>query len=436
MVHQTHKSLNEVIDITKRTRLSAVAVNGQILALQGLHNEIGNHPTIIRQHARTIGVENTDYPNINIVLAVIIEKQGLGTTLALIITCADADRIHTSAIRLRLGMHLGIAVDLGSRGLENPRTHPLGQAKAIDRTHDRCLGGLDRIVLVVRRRGRAGEVVNLIHLKLEGLNHIVPHELKVRVVHQVQHIALTTREKVVHANDLVALVEQTLTQMGSQKARAASNQDSHARKPIRPRPTGQVLNVHICSNFIELTATRISISPMQELDHGTRQEIDSIEREVLAVFVDGVRVLGLPPSIGEIYGLLFISQSPLSLDDLVKRLKISKGSASQGLRTLKSLGAVRETKGNGNGNGNGGAERRTYYEPAVELKRLVGGFIREQIRPHLDSGRHKIKRLGDLANMESDPKRRKFLLERTDRLDHWIRNGGRVLPIIQRILGQ
>ncbi len=169
---------------------------------------------------------------------------------------------------------------------------------------------------------------------------------------------------------------------------------------------------------------------MQELDHGTPQEIDSIEREVLAVFVDGVRVLGLPPSIGEIYGLLFISQTPLSLDDLVQRLKISKGSASQGLRTLKSLGAVRETDGNGNG------ERRTYYEPAVELKRLVGGFIREQIRPHIDSGRHKIKRLGDLASAETDPDRRKFLLERTDRLDHWIRNGGRVLPIIQRILGQ
>jgi DNA-binding transcriptional regulator GbsR (MarR family) len=173
---------------------------------------------------------------------------------------------------------------------------------------------------------------------------------------------------------------------------------------------------------------------MQELEHDTRQEIDPIEREILAVFVDGVRVLGLPPSIGEIYGLLFISQNPLSLDDLVKRLKISKGSASQGLRTLKGLGAVRETKGNGNGNGS--AERRTYFEPAIELKRLVGGFIREQIRPHLDSGRYKIKRLGELAHEESDPKRRKFLLERTDRLDHWIRNSSRVLPIIQRILGQ
>jgi hypothetical protein len=91
----------------------------------------------------------------------------------------------------------------------------------------------------------------LIDLKLEGLDDIVPHELKVRVVHQVQHIALTTREKVVHANDLVALVEQTLTQMRSQKARAASDQDSHAGKPADPSTPGKfgmVLFVQILLN--------------------------------------------------------------------------------------------------------------------------------------------------------------------------------------------
>ena len=49
---------------------------------------------------------------------------------------------------------------------------------------------------------------------------------------------------------------------------------------------------------------------------------------------------------------------------------------------------------------NGTAERRTYYEPAVELKRLVGGFIREQVRPHLDSGRNKIKQLSETARDE------------------------------------
>ena len=163
---------------------------------------------------------------------------------------------------------------------------------------------------------------------------------------------------------------------------------------------------------------------------GSPNDLDPLERQVVAVFVDGVRVLGLPRSIGEIYGLLFISRAPLSLDDLVLRLNISKGSASQGLRMLKSLGAVREA------NGNGGAERRTYYEPAVELKRLVGGFIREQIRPHLESGKTKINRLAATACEIQDPEHRKFLRDRVERLDQWMRSSGKVLPILQKILGQ
>jgi DNA-binding transcriptional regulator GbsR (MarR family) len=169
------------------------------------------------------------------------------------------------------------------------------------------------------------------------------------------------------------------------------------------------------------------------MDHppdGSTHELDPLQRQVVDFFVDGVRVLGLPRSIGEIYGLLFISRAPLSLDDLVHRLNISKGSASQGLRMLKSLGAVREAESNG------GAERRTYYEPAVELKRLVGGFIREQIRPHLDSGKAKINRLAETAQQVEDSDQRQFLCDRVERLEHWLRSGGRVLPIIQRILGQ
>lgn len=167
---------------------------------------------------------------------------------------------------------------------------------------------------------------------------------------------------------------------------------------------------------------------MGDLLDGDQNEMDPLERQVVAMFVDGVRVLGLPRSIGEIYGLLFISQSGLSLDDLVCRLRISKGSASQGLRTLKSLGAVRET--------DGGDDRRTYYEPAIELKRLAGGFIREQIRPHLENGKTKISRLAESAREIEDPERRKFLGERVERLETWMRSSGRVLPVLQKLLGQ
>ncbi|MES2995320.1 MAG: transcriptional regulator [Verrucomicrobiota bacterium] len=154
-----------------------------------------------------------------------------------------------------------------------------------------------------------------------------------------------------------------------------------------------------------------------------------LERQVIDFFVDGVRVLGLPPSLGEIYGLLYISRDPLSLDDVVHTLNISKGSASQGLRALKGLGAVREAiTANG--------DRKTYYEAAVELKRLVGGFIREQIRPHLESGRTKLADLARTAETVSDPSRREFLDDRISRIDQWVRRGGQILPMIQKILGE
>ena len=169
---------------------------------------------------------------------------------------------------------------------------------------------------------------------------------------------------------------------------------------------------------------------MNHVQGGSPPELSPLERQVVDVFVDGVRVLGLPRSIGEIYGLLFISRTTLSLDDLVYRLNLSKGSVSQGLRMLKNLGAVNEASETG------GVERRTYYEPAVELKRLVGGFIREQIRPHLESGKTKISRLTETAREVEDPAHRKFLSDRVKRLEQWIHSGGKVLPLLQKILGQ
>jgi DNA-binding transcriptional regulator GbsR (MarR family) len=156
--------------------------------------------------------------------------------------------------------------------------------------------------------------------------------------------------------------------------------------------------------------------------------MSDLEKQVVDVFVDGVRVLGLPRSIGEIYGLLFIAPQPLSLDDFVEQLGISKGSASQGLRTLKGLGAVSESSVAG--------VRRVYYEADVELKRLVGGFVREQVRPHLESGQLKVGRLQEAVGEVEDPELREFYDERVAKLETWMRRGRMVLPLLQRVLGQ
>ncbi|MDE0861538.1 MAG: hypothetical protein OSA93_15350 [Akkermansiaceae bacterium] len=159
------------------------------------------------------------------------------------------------------------------------------------------------------------------------------------------------------------------------------------------------------------------------------EEIDyQFEARVVEFFCDGVRMLGLPKSVGEIYGLLFISQSPLSLDDLVNRLGISKGSASQGLKMLRGLGAVKEAEGDN--------LRRSYFQPNVELKRLVGGFIKEQVRPHLVSGDEKLADLKRIVRETPDGEGRQFYHERLEQLERWSKKARVVLPLLQRFLGR
>ncbi len=162
-----------------------------------------------------------------------------------------------------------------------------------------------------------------------------------------------------------------------------------------------------------------------------KSALSDLDRKVVDVFVDGVRVLGLPRSIGEIYGLLFISPQPLALDDFVVRLGISKGSASQGIRLLRQIGAITEAP-----SGNGASERRTYYEASLELKSMVGGFIREQIRPHLESGRGKVTHILKTTEGISEEETRDFYESRLERLDQWMVKSGRVLPVLQKLLGQ
>lgn len=115
----------------------------------------------------------------------------------------------------------------------------------------------------------------------------------------------------------------------------------------------------------------------------------TLEQEAVDLFVGLAQVVGLPKSVGQIYGLLFISASPLSLDAIAARLDISKGSASQGLKFLRTTGAVRVCDEHGS--------RCDHYEAETGLRALATGFLKEQVEPHLESGEDRLGRLKRLA---------------------------------------
>lgn len=155
--------------------------------------------------------------------------------------------------------------------------------------------------------------------------------------------------------------------------------------------------------------------------------IEIIDDRMISFFQDGVKMLGLPKSVGEIYGVLYSSPKPLTMFDIVDRLAISKGSASQGLKMLRTLGAVREVDHHD--------DRKTYFMADVELKKIVGGFIREEIQPHLKSGKEKLNALSNELEQINDPELKDFYEERVERLERWAKKATLVLPLLKKFLG-
>jgi HTH-type transcriptional regulator, glycine betaine synthesis regulator len=163
-----------------------------------------------------------------------------------------------------------------------------------------------------------------------------------------------------------------------------------------------------------------------EKQGGAAARLEPVEIEVIHLFVQFSRALGQPRSVAEIYGLLFISHKPLAMDDLIGRLNLSKGSASQGLKYLQDLGAVRTVYV--------GGERRTHFEAVAELRNLAGRFLRKQILTHFEDSGTRLDRIMAAAQKLSD-ERRKHAMARAKMLRSWEKNGKRVLPFLLKILG-
>jgi hypothetical protein len=59
-------------------------------------------------------------------------------------------------------------------------------------------------------RCRTGQIVNVIHLHFEGVNHIVPHQFEVGVIQQVSNVDFATGKKIIQANDFMPVLQQAL----------------------------------------------------------------------------------------------------------------------------------------------------------------------------------------------------------------------------------
>ncbi len=172
-VHQAHEALDEVVHVAEGTGLGAVAIKGDGLVAQGLDDEVGDDPAVIGVHAGAVGIEDAGDLDAQVVLTAVVEEQGLGAALAFVIAGAGADGVDVAPILLRLGMDLGVAINLAGGGLQDLGPHPLGQAEHVDGPMHAGLGGLHRVELVVDGGGRAGQVIDFVYLHVQGEGDVV-----------------------------------------------------------------------------------------------------------------------------------------------------------------------------------------------------------------------------------------------------------------------
>lgn len=101
----------------------------------------------------------------------------------------------------------------------------LRQAEHVDHADGRGLDRLDRIELVRDRRGRTGEVVNLVAFDNQRMHDVVPDQFEVRIADQVLNVRLAAGEKVVDADDVVSASDQPVAQVTSEKSGTAGDED-------------------------------------------------------------------------------------------------------------------------------------------------------------------------------------------------------------------
>ena len=153
-------------------------------------------------------------------------------------------------------------------------------------------------------------------------------------------------------------------------------------------------------------------------------ELSRLEQESVDYFVSFVQLLGMPKSVGQIYGLMFVATEPLALDDIRERLDLSKGSVSQGLATLKGFGAIIPVSVEG--------DRREHHSADFEVARIIRHFFEERLEPRLKNGEDRLDSMIELAREEQDDSG--LTLNRLKALQKWQERGNQLTPLIKRFL--
>ena len=168
--------------------------------------------------------------------------------------------------------------------------------------------------------------------------------------------------------------------------------------------------------------SKVTPTPEVQMDEAIKEFINNLGR--IANFFGFNRLMG------QIYGVLFLSAEPLTLDDMVKRLNSSKGNVSINIRSLERWGLVRQIYK--------WADRKNYYEAETDIWKAISGILQERERKEsqqmIESLNHTLKTMENLSSEAEGEQAEKaeFYLERMEILRRLFQFGDQLLDMMVR----
>ena len=135
-------------------------------------------------------------------------------------------------------------------------------------------------------------------------------------------------------------------------------------------------------------------------------------------FIEGLsgisRFWGFPRGMGAIFGVLYLSPAPLSLDELVDQTGLTKGAISTEIRSLARMGLVHRSTKLG--------DRKDYYEAETDFYSTIRSLLKERQNSEFDRAVRSVRETLDLLKKDIPPSKAeeytawKFTLERVQAL--------------------
>lgn len=120
----------------------------------------------------------------------------------------------------------------------------------------------------------------------------------------------------------------------------------------------------------------------------SERDPDAIEEEVIESMEQSAEVYGLSRSAGRVYGVLYFSEEPLSIPELVEETGYAKSTISNVTRKLDRIGLIHRRSSEGGG-------RRVEFEPERELWLVIEDVLQQYLHREISATRRTLDRALD-----------------------------------------